>query len=89
MPELFVFTIFAAVVTLYSVLPKHRQLRANFAISSRAKWAATIGGLIIILLYLFELYLETASQGLVGVVVSSVFLPNFGWEVLRSLSQQL
>ncbi|WP_141651435.1 hypothetical protein [Halorubrum sp. SD626R] len=61
MPELFVFTIFAAVVTLYSVLPKHRQLRTDFAISRRAKCAATIGGFSIILLYLSELYLETAS----------------------------
>jgi hypothetical protein len=61
MAELFVFTILAAVVTFYSVLPDHRQLRTQFAIPRFMKWIFGASSIVIVLLYIADLYLETAS----------------------------
>lgn len=66
MAELFVFTILAAVVAFYSVLPTHRQLRIHFAIHPLMKWVFGAGSIGIILLYVVDLYFETAS-------------PTFNW----------
>lgn len=62
MSELLVFSILAAAVAVYSVLPEHRQLRRKFAIS-RKEWGFVLGlGILILLLVLVETYVESANS---------------------------
>lgn len=61
MAEFIVFTILLVVASIYSVLPKHRQLRLRFAVPSYLKYAALVVGMAILGLYLVDLYLETES----------------------------
>lgn len=66
MAEIFVFTIFASVVAFYSVLPRHRKMRVQFALPDWLKYLIGIGGLIVIALYLIGQYIELAA-------------PSFSW----------
>jgi hypothetical protein len=66
MTEFIIFTILLVVASIYSVLPRHRQLRLRFAVPMCLKYGALVVGMAILGLYLIDLYIETAS-------------PTFSW----------
>lgn len=61
MSELYIFTIIAAFVGAYSILPEYKKLRIRFSFSSFFWSVVGISSIIILLLYLTSVYLETAQ----------------------------
>ncbi|WP_273836643.1 hypothetical protein [Halococcus sp. PRR34] len=61
MAELYIFTIVAAFVGVYSILPDHKKLRIRFAFSTCFWLVATISSIIVLLIYLTGVYIESAN----------------------------
>lgn len=59
MAELFIFTIFATIIAVYSVLPRYRQLRIGYGLYKRGV-LAIIGGFVLLTVatYVASLYLQ-------------------------------
>lgn len=72
MAELFIFTIFATIVAVYSVVPRYRQLRIGYSLYKRGVLAIT--GLFVLLT--------------VATYISSLYLQHKELETLGSLSTQ-
>ena len=59
MAELFIFTIFATIIAIYSVLPRYRQLRIGYSLYKRAILALTCVFLLLtVATYIANLYLQ-------------------------------
>lgn len=67
MAELFIFTIFATVIAVYSVLPRYRQLRIGYSLYKRGV-LAIIGVFVLLTVatYVASLYLQHKEIGTLG-----------------------
>ena len=68
MTELLVFTLLASIVAVYSILPRHRQLRVRYSLWTKPRFAyILIAFLVIIGSYWLSIYLESLEAASVPV----------------------
>lgn len=79
MAELLVFTFLASIVAVYSILPRHRQLRVRYNLWTKPRFAIIIVAFLVIIgLYLLSVYLgslEEASMRIASGIGSVVITP--------------
>lgn len=68
MAEILVFTLLAAIVAVYRVLPRHRQLRIRYNLWTKAR-LLIVGSLIVLILvtYAISVYLQSINQDVLEV----------------------
>lgn len=70
MSEILIFTILATIAAVYSILPKHRQLRLGYSIGAKRRTAVAGLAIGILLLYVISLYFDY--------VVEQATIPGIG-----------
>lgn len=85
MSEILIFTILATIAAVYSVLPKHRQLRLGYSVSTKHRITVASLAFGILLLYVSSLYFdyitEQATIPKIGTLEASTLM--FSVEVLQ------
>lgn len=63
MAELFIFTLLATIVAIYSVLPRYRQLRVTYTLCNKpVAGLLTVLGLIVLASYAGRIYLQNTDN---------------------------
>lgn len=78
MAELFIFTIFATIIAVYSVLPRYRQLRIGYSLYKRGVLAITgVFALLTVATYVASLYLQHKELETLGSLNTKYYTLEF------------